>query len=200
MLKKSLAVVLLVACFAGTAAADIVCPDSSYCTIAFGTTRDRLTIIPDGSGDTFTGLQITLRVFLKDCNGAALVGVPREEVVIYNAGLCICPGGTVADAATDVNGMAAFTGTIRGGGCVESLTIFAEGAAICTVAVKTNSPDGIPEVGGQPCAVDASDLGNFASALGQPANYSICEDYIEDGVIDSSDLGLFAQALQDRCV
>jgi hypothetical protein len=57
--------------------------DSTYCAVAFATTRDRLTVVPDGSGDTFASLGITIRVFVKDCNGAPLVGVPRHQIVIY---------------------------------------------------------------------------------------------------------------------
>jgi hypothetical protein len=198
MLKKSLVVALVAACFVGTAAADIVCPDSSYCTVSFATTKDRVTIAPNGAGETFAGTGITIQVYLKNCNGAPLVGVPRQEVVIYNSGLCICPGGNVADAATDVNGMTTFSGTIRGGGCVENLTIFADGVAICTIAVKTNSPDHVPA---SPCAVDASDLGALASRLGNAAQYNICFDYNESGppTIDASDLAFFASLLGAGC-
>jgi len=195
MLKKSLVVALVAVCFAGTAAADIVCPDSSYCVVNIGT-KDRVTIAPNGAGETFAATGITIQVYLRNCNGAPLVGVPRQEIVIYNSGLCICPGGNVADAATDVNGMAAFSGTIRGGGCVESLTIFADGIAICTIPVKTNSPDHVPA---SPCAVDAGDLGSFAARLGIPAQYNICWDYNETGAIDAGDLAFFTSFLGAAC-
>lgn len=197
MLKKSLVVALVAACFVGTAAADIVCPDSSYCVVNI-TSKDRVTIAPNGAGETFAGTGITIDVYLKNCNGAPLVGVPRQEIVIYNSGLCICPGGNVADAATDVNGMASFSGTIRGGGCVENLTIFADGVAICTIPVKTNSPDHVPA---SPCAVDASDLGALAARLGNPLQYNICFDYNESGppTIDASDLAFFASLLGASC-
>src|SRR5215510_7306511 len=109
MWKNSLATLLVLACSAGRATADIVCPDSSYCTVSFATTKDRITIVPDGRGDTFAGTGITIKVYLKNCNGAPLVGVPREEVVIYNAGLCVCTGGNVADGATDANGCTSFS-------------------------------------------------------------------------------------------
>lgn len=198
MLKKSLVVALVAACYVGTAAADIVCPDSSYCVVNFATTKNRVTIAPNGAGETFAATGITIQVYLKNCNGAPLVGVPRQEVVIYNSGLCICPGGNVADAATDINGMTTFAGTIRGGGCVESLTILADGVALCTIPVKTNSPDAVPA---SPCAVDASDLGALASRLGIPAQYNICFDYNESGgpSIDASDLAAFAGWLGGGC-
>lgn len=199
MLKKSLVVTmvaLIAACFAGTAAADIVCADSSYCTVSFATSKDRVTIAPNGAGETFAGTGITIRVYLKNCSGAPLVNVPRQEVVIYNSALCICPGGNVADAATDLNGCTTFSGTIAGGGCVEFLQVFADGVGICTLPVKTNSPDHVPA---SPCAVDASDLSGLATLLG--TGYDVCKDYNElDPVIDSSDLSFFASLLGASCI
>jgi len=201
MVKKSLVVAmfaLVAACFAGTAAADIVCADSSYCIVTFGTTKDRVTIAPNGAGETFAGTQITIQVYLRNCAGAALAGVPAQEVVIFNSNLCICPGGNIADAATDLNGRTTFSGTIRGGGCVESLSIFADGVGICTTSVKTNSPDHVPA---SPCAVDAGDLSAFAARLGIPAQYNICFDYNESGgpTIDAGDLSFFASLLGSAC-
>jgi hypothetical protein len=201
MLKKSLVVALVAACavcYVGTAAADIVCADSSYCVVNFATTKDRVTIAPNGAGETFAATGITITVYLKNCSGAPLVGVPRQEVVIYNSGLCICPGGNVADAATDVNGSTTFSGSIAGGGCVENLQIYADGILICTIPVKTNSPDHVPA---SPCAVDASDLSSLATRLGNPAAYDICYDYNESGgpTIDASDLAFFATFLGAGC-
>jgi hypothetical protein len=199
MLKKSLVVALVLAALAGTAMADIVCPDSSRATATFATSKNRVTIAPNGAGETFTGTGITIDVYLKNCNGAPLVGVPAQEIVIYNSGLCICPGGNIADAATDINGHTTFTGTIRGGGCVENLQVYADGVAIgSALLVKTNSPDHVPA---SPCAVDASDLSSLASKLGSIPNYSICYDYNESGppTIDASDLSFFASLLGAQC-
>jgi hypothetical protein len=204
MFKKSLVVTLaavIAACFVGTAMADIVCPDSSYCTVTFtNPAKNRVTIAPNGAGETFAGTGITIRVFLKNCNGAPLVGVPAQEILIFNSGLCICPGGNIADAATDANGSTTFTGTIRGGGCAEFLTVFADGVAVCTLNnVKTNSPDEVPA---SPCFVDAADLSAFSAHFGvtpsQP--YSLCYDYNESGPpIDASDLSFFASLLGGAC-
>src|SRR5512143_1294054 len=100
MLKKSLVVALVAACYVGTAAADIVCPDSSYCVVNFATTKNRVTIAPNGAGETFA--------------------------------------------------------------------VLADGVALCTIPVKTNSPDAVPA---SPCAVDASDLGSLATHLGNSLAY-----------------------------
>jgi hypothetical protein len=120
--------------------------------------------------------------------------------VIFNLGLCICPGGNIADAATDINGHTTFTGTIRGGGCVENLQVYADGVGIgSALLVKTNSPDLVPA---SPCAVDASDLASLASKLGIPLQYNICFDYNESGppTIDASDLAFFASLLGAQCL
>ena len=202
MLKKSLVVTMvavIAACFAGTAFADIVCADSSYCVVTIGT-KDRVTIAPADIDalEYFPAVGITIRVYLKNCAGAPLVGVPASEIVLFGAGLCICPGGNVADAATDLNGCTQFTGTIRGGGCVESLTLFADGIGICTMPVKTNSPDHVPA---SPCFVDGSDISGLSQALGNPAFYSICKDYNETGppTINGGDVSYFASLLGKFC-
>jgi len=203
MFKKSLVVTLvalMATSFAGTAMADIVCPDSSYCVVTFtNVAKNRVTIAPNGAGETFASTGITVTVYLKNCNGAPLVGVPLQEIVVFNSALCICPGGNVADAATDANGRTTFSGTIRGGGCVEALTIFADGVAVCTRGdLKTNSPDHVPA---SPCFVDAGDLAALAAKLGSIPNYNICFDYNESGppTIDASDLAFFASFLGAAC-
>ena len=72
---------------------------------------------------------VEIRVYLRNCAGIPLVGVPAQEIVLYRSSLCLCPGGNIADAATDVNGCTTFTGTIRGGGCTPTLDLFAGGVS-----------------------------------------------------------------------
>ena len=103
--------ILLLACGAIDASlvsADIVCPDSSYATVQFtrtftgvyrpGQPRDVVTVGPGGI-ETFTEAGIIIRVYLKSCSGAPIVGLPRQEVVLFHPNLCLCPGGNIADAA-----------------------------------------------------------------------------------------------------
>lgn len=190
--------------------ADIICPQLSYCTVVFTRTYDGLyqpglpydyvTIAPNGAGETFSGTGIGIRVYLKNCNGAPLAGVPAQEIVLYHGNLCICPGGNIADHATDINGMTSFFGTMRAGGCADQLTVFADGVPIGALPVKVNSPDRIPA---SPCFVDPSDLAHLAAALGSEAgeaNYTICLDFNEDGYVDSSDLSFFASLRGAECL
>src|SRR5262249_31850741 len=146
-----------------TLAGCITSPDSSYCIITFADpAHDRITISPNGTGDTFASVGITIRVRIRNLEGQPLVGVPYQAFTLYNPNLCICPGGSVADHATDENGETTFTGTISGGGCANSLTLFCCGLYLCTLPIKTNSWDALPA---SPCFVDAGDVAAFAARL-----------------------------------
>jgi hypothetical protein len=228
-MSKKLVVATLAALFAaslaGPVAADIVDPDSSYCTVTYNRTfptgsqfvgdpYDYITIAPDAAGETFFNVNgvnepdgladIDIRVYLRNGLGDPLIGVPAQEVVVFNSQMCICPGGNISDAGTDSNGMAQFTGTIAAGGCVTSLDVYADGVYICTLNaggrnVKTNSPD-YAHQGTSPCFADASDLGFIATQLGQSATGRICSDFNELGsTIDASDLAFFASFLGAAC-
>jgi hypothetical protein len=202
----------------GTASADLVCADSSYSTVTFtrtyqgnynrGQPYDYVTVVPDGSGETFTQFGITIHVFLRNCQGQPIVGMTAQQITLFNPSLCICPGGAISDAGTDANGMATFSGTLRAGGCVQSLDVYADGVFIGTlrgpspefVTVKLNSMDAAQQ-GTSPCYTDSSDLAAFAQRLGRVALYSICFDYNENGppTIDASDLSFFAAYIQANC-
>ena len=210
---------------AGQGRADLVCPDSSYCQVTFNRTYpsgsqfrgqpyDYVSIAPDWSESFFNlngvseadGLpDVDIRVYLRDCSGAPLVGVPAEEILIQSSNLCICPGGNQADAATDAEGCARFTGQLNAGGCSPSLEVWVGGVFVCELrdatgrTVKVNSPD-YGHVGTSPCFVDASDLALLALQLGRPAAGRICFDLQESGGnIDASDLSWWASSLGAAC-
>ena len=216
---------LCAACLVGPAAADIICADSSYCTVTFNRTYasgsqfatqpyDYVSIAPDGTGETFANVNginevdalndIDISVYLKNCQGQPLVGVPFQEIVLHNTLLCICPGGNVSDAGTDQTGRARFTGTMAAGGCVTALNVFADGALICQLnsggrTVKTNSPD-YAHQSTSPCFSDAGDLAFFATQLGAAAGGRICSDFNELGTtINAGDLAFFASFLGAAC-
>ena len=199
MLRRSIPVASLVAlaAFPRVAPADIVCPDSSYCTVTFTTVRDRVTIAPE-FGEALALVGITIRATLRNCSGAPLVGVPAPAIVVANPALCLCPGGNAADAPTDQTGSTSFTGFIRGGGCAESLDVVADGVRIGTVPVKTNSGDQVPA---SPCYVDAADLSAYASMLGRSDRYTVCADLNESGppTINGGDLSYLASLLGQHC-
>jgi hypothetical protein len=160
-----------------------------------GEPYDVLTIAPNGGLETWEQVGIRLRVRLVcSCNGLPLEGIPAQEIVLFSSSGCWCPGGNLAAQDTDADGWTEFHGTVRGGGCGQTLTLFVDGIAITTLPIRFNSPDA-----GMNCHVDASDLSTLAAALGQPDRYSICLDFNESGSIDASDLSYFANARGAQC-
>jgi len=189
--------------------AGIVCPESTIVSVTFdctftglyqpGQPYDRLTIMPDGSGETLAAAGIHISVRVHDCGGHPVVGLPASSIVLYTSALCICSGGNIADGPTDAEGRTTFSGTIRGGGCAENLTVFVDGTAVANLSVRTNSPDRGPFA--SPCSVDAGDDGFFAKLglrVGE-SGYTICYDYNEDGAIDLHDLIVFGAPLGAHC-
>jgi hypothetical protein len=214
----------LVACGGELASADIICADSSYVVVAFNRTYpagsqfagqpyDRITIDPTGSTETFFDINgtaepdglpdIAVRVFIKNCQGQPIQGLPRQQIVIFSPALCLCPS-EGADGPTDANGSTTFTGGLQGGGVASSLDVYADGVFIGTLrqggrTVKTNSPDQASS-GTSPCYVDAGDLATFAFRYGQPATSYPDLDFNElDATIDLGDLAYFFIALGGAC-
>ncbi len=161
-----------------------------------GEPNNVLTILPDGTGETLSQAGIHLRVRLwcsfMGTPQQPIQGMPADQMILWASGLCV---GTPlqADHATDADGYTEFSGTMAGGGCASSLTMFVYGLAVSPpIPILVNSPD---TGGATPCALDASDLSALAARLGVPSRYSICSDFDESGVIDASDLSFFAAAL-----
>jgi len=164
-----------------------------------GEPYDVLTIDPACTGETFEEMGITLRVRLRcELSGLFLVGLPAEDIILFNTQVCMCSGYKTADAPTDENGWTTFSGTICGGGCATSLTLIADGIFVTNIPIRTNSPD---IATASPCHVDASDLSALAQRLGRPESYNICFDYNESGppTIDAGDLSYFASTLGNQC-
>jgi len=162
-----------------------------------GEPLDILTITPSGSGETLEDVGITLRMRLYcDCGDgetSTLANLPADEIVLLASTACawMHPSGP-----TDAAGWTEFHGTLRGGGCVQSLTLFVAGTGTATIPIKLNSPD---TIFASPGAVDAGDLSALVARLGIPTNYSICSDFNEDGAVDAGDLSAFAAVLGSAC-
>jgi hypothetical protein len=215
--------VQLVAFSAARVEADLICTDSSYVVVAFhrtydtgsqfaGQPYDRLTIDPSGSIETFFDVNgvseadllpdIEVRVYLRNCQGEPLVGVPPQSFALFSPDLCLCVS-EGADAPTDANGCTTFTGALEGGGTAASLDVFADGVFIGTLqdgtgrTVKVNSPD---FSGVSACFVDLSDLAAFATTYGEAAVFHPEADFNElDSTIDLGDLAYFVLLLGAAC-
>ena len=182
------------------AATDLVFSRTFTGTYRNGEPYDVLTIDPAGAGDTLEDVGISLRVRLTcACIGYPLEGIPAQAIILFPtefpSELCLCSPWT-AVRATDADGRTEFHGTLRGGGCVTALDLFADGIYVARVPIKTNSPDTRTA---SACFVDSSDLVALAARIGRPSRYTICFDYNEDGAVDSSDLAYFAAATGRAC-
>jgi hypothetical protein len=162
-----------------------------------GEPYDVLTIAPNGRGETLEAMGIRVRIRLVcNCTNLPLAGVPAAMMQLFSPAACWCSQGNPASQDTDSEGWTEFHGTLRGGGCANSLLLFVDGVPAATIPIKINSPD---SGSGWGCAIDQSDLAAFAAALGVPAQYSICFDYNESGQVDASDLAFFASFLGATC-
>ena len=161
-----------------------------------GEPYDVVTIRPDGGGETFAdaGIRIRIRLICIQPDGIRpFAGIPAEYIMLWSPALCLSTSKT-ADGPTDADGWTEFSGSIAGGGCGESLQVYADGIYLGTIPVKVNSPD----VGQttMACTTDGSDLAALSTVLGVRTAYSICFDFNESGApVDSGDLAYFASAL-----
>lgn len=166
-----------------------------------GESYDTVTIRPDGRGETFEGLGISLRLQVT-CGdfdqpiGPPLAGIPAEQVVLYSSLVHFCSP-KYADHETDAEGWTEFTGTIAGGGCAPSLDLYVDGVFQRTLPIRINSTDTGSVT---PGFTDEGDLAALAERLGVRDAWDICFDYNESGApIDASDLAYFAAALGGAC-
>ena len=178
--------------------ADVVCPDSSYVEVDYACTftgtyrtgepRDVITVAPDGSGETLAENGITVHVYLRDCQGEPVVGVPAESIALAANYVCICEGGNFADGPTDEFGHTTFTGTLTIGGCAGHLILLVDDLVIGTVPVWINSPD---DPFAWACVVSVDEAAQLAGILSSdPVPYSICWDFNEDGSVDGIDAAI----------
>ena len=192
--------------------ADVVCPDSSYVTVTFtrtytgewmtGQPYDYVTIAPNGA-ESFADMGIEIDVYVRDCQGEPIVGLPAEAITITSNSLCLCVGGNFADGSTDSQGRTTFRGKLKGGGFATTLDVECDGVAIGALVdehgttVKVNSPV-IYTYG---CHVDAGDLAAFSAHFGEVGSYTIALDLNETGppTIDASDLAYFARVYRQDC-
>jgi len=173
-------------------------PDSSILTVTFEIPgRDVVTIVPDGRSETLAANGISIVAVVKYLSGVPAAGIPSQEMVLFNPGLCLCPGGNIADAPTDITGRTTFRGMLQGGGSCESLQMYVDGVLLGSFPIRVNSPDLNAD-----CAVDGGDICAFAPRLGTRVGnpgYTFAADFNEDGAVDAGDLSRLASSLGARC-
>jgi hypothetical protein len=159
---------------------------------------------PDGSGDPLTNaytlgggrMDATVTLTLVDDASTPIFNYPFEDLWLETNApeIALCPGGSLADANTDVNGQTTFTGSLQAGGWGEGLKVIVDGDPLSQnpLNIKCNSPDMNLDL-----VVNLTDIVLFAQAYF--GGYDYPADYYWDEVINLSDIVLLAQGSGDAC-
>ncbi len=142
-------------------------------------------------------------IYVRDVLGNGVAGIPGSDYWLgacdSQYDLCLCAEPIVADYITNDEGYTEFSGTIAGGGCVNSggIYIAVQGKIIqeagCTgydcVDMIIKSPDLTAD-----CQVNLSDLSAFGltyTLSSGDTDYNSCADYNDDDSVNLSDLSFF---------
>jgi len=157
-------------------------------------------MVPDGSGPSLAadGHTITIRL---TGDGIPIPGFPFQDIWLGQVaapGLVNpCPGGTVADANTDVNGITTFSNPLAAGGWTdESLIFFLAGVPIPDPApgITANSPDLDSDR-----VVNLADVGQFAIDFFNGYSFRADIGGDLDGVLNLLDVATLAIHLGASC-
>lgn len=162
--------------------------------------------VPDGSGDALTNAQLpngnrvdaTMTLYLLDMNADPIANFPAEDLWLetVDAGLALCPAGSIADSPTDQNGVTTWTAPLLAGGSSQALTqILINGASLMTSAgfeLDHVSPD----IDGD-LTVNLKDIALFAQDFA--AGYAFRSDFSRDGILNIADIAPLARAIGANC-
>lgn len=99
----------------------------------------------DGAVSQIVDATITLTVLDSSLNPVVLYPFEDMWLEARDGGMYICPGGTVADVSTDINGQTTWTVPLRAGGfSVDLLQVMINGAALTSdagMSINVNSAD-----------------------------------------------------------
>ncbi len=185
---------------AGMASAGIPNTDNS---LASADNCGRFTIAPGGGETLIEGSNdYTIHINVRDINNDPVITLAATDLWLdLPGGLAACAGNfSQADAGTDGNGDAQFTGTIYGGTAGDA----ADGVdcndndlyvyALCIV-LNGNAPVCVafdsPDLNGD-LTVNVVDFGKFAADYNCAGSCDPCHDYNEDGATTVVDFGIFA--------
>ena len=159
---------------------------------------------PDGGGHPLSAAYLmdgqeadaTITLHLVDANGDPIYLYPFEDLWLEgNAGpLVLCPGGSIADDYTDINGYTTFSNPIYGGGQGWGVVVLVSGLALTQppLPISFNSPDITGDL-----VANITDIVPFG--MDWLGTYNYRSDFFYDGVIDISDIALFAQGMGASC-
>lgn len=176
---------------------------------ANGTVLVSVYTLPNGGGHGLNDCYIsggvkvdaTVTLTLNDGNGDPIFNYPFEDMWMETSptvpGLVLCPGGSVADLNTDINGQTTFSGAVFGGGAsatgdVTIIVVNGEVVVSGSLNIQFNSPD----INGD-LTVNLTDVVLFAGAF--YGAYSYSADFYFDGTLNLSDIVLLAQGNGTSC-
>lgn len=161
--------------------------------------------VPDGSGQRlracylYGGQEVDARITLTvlDMFDDPVFLYPHEDLWLESAdgALAICPGGTVADEPTNIDGETTFSHQLFAGGQGIGTVVMINGDALDQepFAIDHNSPDLTGDL-----VVDLSDIATWASDWATGV-YRYRSDLHWDGVLDISDVALLVRAVSATC-
>lgn len=169
--------------------------------------------LPDGTGARLDYCQLadgsytdaTITVTLMDGQSPAqpVFLYPFEDIWLETTlgGLKACPGGTVADASTNILGVTTFATELAAGGYSdptsgEQCVVMINGGALVgsNLDILFNSPD----LSGDG-VVNLTDMTLLGPSLQLGAPYSYAADLYYDGTVNLSDMVLFANGIGTSC-
>jgi hypothetical protein len=162
--------------------------------------------VPNGSGTPYdacyaSGAVITddtITLTLVDANNDPIFAYPFEDLwTVADTGTFVyCPGGTVADQSTDVNGQTTWTGAMFAGGNGTGLLVIVNGDPLDQGALDFlfNSSDINSDL-----VVNLSDAVAFTQTFQGGAGYDPDMDFNNDGTMNLSDVVAMAQAIGAAC-
>lgn len=183
-------------------------PDLSHCFATIAHEPASIFSLPDYGGDSLDNayaygaqhIDATITVVMLDMYDNPIFSFPYEDIWLDGAGgdFVFCPGGTVADHATDENGITTISGPFAAGGSVHpidhGMVVLINGDALDQppFALGGNSPD----INGD-LVVNLSDAVLFAQDYGLVYRYR--HDFNWDGVVNLTDAVLLAQGFGVAC-
>jgi len=165
-----------------------------------------LLVVPDGSGNPFTGAfdeqgnlaDATITLYLRDSQGSLIVNFPHEDMWLEPAddGVVSCIWGMISDQNTDVNGMTMWVNPpVAGGFSPGPILVLINGSALTSnpgLPLKINSPD----INGN-LVVNLQDLAILAPDF--YSDYNFRSDLNGDGLLNLTDISIFAQHFGAQC-
>jgi hypothetical protein len=163
--------------------------------------------LPNGGGDPLTAARLfgggtinaTITLTLLDVNSTPIFEYPFSDMWLETAdgGLKFCPGGTTADADTDLLGQTEWTNALFAGCSGIGTVVVVSGNVVTGLSgnvlpMDHNSPDINCSLN-----VNLTDLVLYAQDVG--IGYAYRSDFYWSGALNLSDLILFAQGSASAC-